>query len=87
MGAQSSTALRLGESTTYLTGTLTGGVVALVTGGPRARVVALRQLLAIAVGAAGAALLVAVARPAVPGLAAVLLVAALATLARRGETG
>lgn len=82
MGAQSSTALRLGESTTYLTGTLTGGVVALVSGGPRARVTALRQLVAVAVGAAAAALLLGVARPWVPALAVVLLVAALVVLGR-----
>ncbi len=80
MGAQSSTALRLGESTTYLTGTLTGGVVALVVGGPRARVAALRQLAAVAVGAAAAALLLGIARPWVPVLAVVLLVAALVAL-------
>jgi uncharacterized membrane protein YoaK (UPF0700 family) len=82
MGAQSSTALRLGESTTYLTGTLTAGVVALVAGGPRARVAALRQLAAVAVGAAAAALVLGIARPWVPALAVVLLVAALAALGR-----
>jgi uncharacterized membrane protein YoaK (UPF0700 family) len=85
MGAQSSTALRLGESTTYLTGTLTGGVVALVTGGPRARVTALRQLAAVAVGAAAAALLLGVARPWVPALAVVLVVSALLALGRPGS--
>jgi uncharacterized membrane protein YoaK (UPF0700 family) len=86
MGGQSSTALRLGESTTYLTGTLTGGVVALVAGGPRARVTALRQLAAVAAGAAAAALLLGIAPSTVPMLAVVLLVAALVTLGRRGIT-
>ena len=85
MGGQSSTALRLGESTTYMTGTLTGGVVALVTGGPRARVAALRQLVALFVGAAGAALLHGVVSPAVPALAVALLILALATLGRPNQ--
>lgn len=82
MGAQSSTALRLGESTTYLTGTLTGGLVALVAGGPRRRVAALRQLVALVAGAAAAAVLLGAARWAVPVLAVVLLGAALAALGR-----
>lgn len=85
MGAQSSTALRLGESTTYLTGTLTGGLAALVAGGPRGRVVALRQLGALVVAAALAAVLLGVARWSVPVLAVVLLVAALAVLGRPPE--
>jgi uncharacterized membrane protein YoaK (UPF0700 family) len=82
MGAQSSTALRLGESTTYLTGTLTGGLAALVAGGAPGRVAALRQLAALVAGAAGAAVLLAVARWAVPVLAVALLVAALIVLGR-----
>jgi hypothetical protein len=84
MGAQSSTALRVRESTAYLTGTLTGVVVALLAGGPRARVAALRQLAAVAVEAAAAALLLGIARPWVPVLAVVLLVAALVALGRPG---
>jgi uncharacterized membrane protein YoaK (UPF0700 family) len=86
MGAQSSTALRLGESTTYLTGTLTGGLVALVTGGPRRRVAALRQLVALVAAAALAGFLLGVARWSVPVLAVVLLVAALVVLGRPGRT-
>jgi uncharacterized membrane protein YoaK (UPF0700 family) len=82
MGAQSSTALRLGESTTYLTGTLTGATVALVTGGPRRRVAGLRQLAALVVGAAVAAVLLAVLRWSVPVLAVLLVVAAIAVLGR-----
>lgn len=82
MGAQSATALRLGESTTYLTGTLTGGLAALVAGGSRGRVVALRQLGALVGGAAVAAVLLDVARWSVPVLAVVLLVAALGALGR-----
>ena len=82
MGAQSSTALRLGESTTYLTGTLTGAMVALVTGGSRRRVSGLRQLAALVVGAAAAAVLLAVLRWSVPVLAVLLGVAALAVLGR-----
>jgi uncharacterized membrane protein YoaK (UPF0700 family) len=82
MGGQSSTALRLGESTTYLTGTLTGAMVALVTGGPRRRVSGLRQLAALVVGAALAAVLLDVLRWSVPVLAVVLVVAALTVLGR-----
>ena len=82
MGAQSSTALRLGESTTYLTGTLTGAMVALVTGGSRRRVSGLRQLAALVVGAAAAAVLLTVLRWSVPVLAVLLGVAALAVLGR-----
>ena len=85
MGGQSSTALRLGESTTYLTGTLTGGLAALVAGGSRGRVVALRQLGALVVGAVVAAVLLGVARWSVPVPAVVLLVAALAVLGRRDD--
>ncbi|MEJ2864901.1 DUF1275 family protein [Actinomycetospora flava] len=83
MGGQSSIALRLGESTTYLTGTLTGAVAALVTGGPRGPVAALKQLAAVVVGAAAAALLLALLRSAVPVLAIVLVVVALVVLGRR----
>jgi uncharacterized membrane protein YoaK (UPF0700 family) len=82
MGAQSSTALRLGESTTYLTGTLTGATVALVTGGSRRRVAGLRQLVALVVGATVAAVLLGVLRWSVPVLAVLLVVAALAVLGR-----
>jgi uncharacterized membrane protein YoaK (UPF0700 family) len=56
MGGQSSIALRLGESTTYLTGTLTGAVAALVVD-RRGRWSALRQLGALVVGATVAAVL------------------------------
>ena len=82
MGAQSSTALRLGESTTYLTGTLTGATVALVTGGSRRRVAGLRQLAALVVGAAAAAVLLAVLRWSVPVLAVLLVAVSLAVLGR-----
>ncbi|MDD7937758.1 DUF1275 family protein [Actinomycetospora lutea] len=83
MGGQSSVALRLGESTTYLTGTLTGAMAALVTGGARGRVVALKQLAAVVAGAAGAAVLLGVLPGAVPVLAGVLVVGALVVLGRR----
>jgi uncharacterized membrane protein YoaK (UPF0700 family) len=83
MGGQSSTALRLGESTTYLTGTLTGAVVALVTGGARGRVVALKQLAAVVAGAAVAAVVLGVLAGAVPVLAVVLVAGALVVLGRR----
>ncbi|GAA4863156.1 DUF1275 family protein [Actinomycetospora straminea] len=86
MGAQSATALRLGESTTYLTGTLTGGLATLVAGGSRGRVLALRQLGALVVGAAVAAVLLGVARWSVPLLAVALLVAALGVLGRPPRT-
>jgi uncharacterized membrane protein YoaK (UPF0700 family) len=88
MGAQSSTALRLGESTTYLTGTLTGALVALVTGGSRRRVAGLRQLAALVAGAAVAAVLLHGLRWAVPVLALVLVAGALAVLGRpSGRSG
>ncbi|GAA4909287.1 uncharacterized membrane protein YoaK (UPF0700 family) [Actinomycetospora succinea] len=83
MGGQSSTALRLGESTTYLTGTLTGAMAALVAGGPRGRIVALKQLAAVLVGAAVAALVLGVLPWAVPVLAVVLVAGALVVLGRR----
>lgn len=51
MGAQSATSLRLHASTTYLTGTLTGAVHDLVTGIPVRRIAAIRQLVALVVGA------------------------------------
>jgi uncharacterized membrane protein YoaK (UPF0700 family) len=84
MGGQSSTALRLGESTTYLTGTLTGGIAAAVAGGPPGRVAALRQLGALVAGAVVAVLLLGAARWSVPVLAVALLVTALAVLGRPG---
>jgi uncharacterized membrane protein YoaK (UPF0700 family) len=84
MGGQSSTALRLGESTTYLTGTLTGGVAAAVTGGPPGRVAALRQLVALVAGAVLAVLLLGPARWSVPVLAVALLVTAVVVLGRPG---
>ncbi|MFC5140865.1 DUF1275 family protein [Actinomycetospora rhizophila] len=83
MGGQSSTALRLGESTTYLTGTLTGAVVVLVAGGARGRVVALKQLAAVVAGAAVAAVVLGVLAWAVPVLAVVLVAGALVVLGRR----
>jgi len=86
MGGQSSTALRLGESTTYLTGTLTGATVALVTGGPRRRVAGLRQLAALVVGAVLAAVLLRDLRWSVPVLAVVLVAGALAVLGRPVRT-
>lgn len=89
MGGQSSIALRLGESTTYLTGTLTGAMAALVTGwrrpGPRARVLALKQLAAVVAGAAAAAVVLGVLPGAVPVLAAVLVAGALVVLGRRPD--
>jgi uncharacterized membrane protein YoaK (UPF0700 family) len=78
MGGQSSVALRLGESTTYLTGTLTGAMAALVTNGSRGRVVALKQLGAVVAGAVAAALVLGVLPRAVPVLAVLLVVGALA---------
>jgi uncharacterized membrane protein YoaK (UPF0700 family) len=83
MGAQSSAALRLGESTTYLTGTLTGGIAAAVAGGPPGRVAALRQLVALVAGAVVAVVLLGIARWSVPVLAVLLVAAALAALGRR----
>lgn len=80
MGGQSSTALRLGESTTYLTGTLTGAVAALVVDG-RGRWSAVRQLGALVVGATVAAVLLDVLWWSVPILAVLaLLVAVLVRL-------
>jgi len=66
MGAQSATALRLGEPTTYLTGALTGIVVALVSGKGLLRLTAARQLIALTAGASIAALLLVHLRWAVP---------------------
>lgn len=83
MGGQSSVALRLGESTTYLTGTLTGAVVAGATGGGQGRVAALKQLAAVVAGAAAAAVVLGVLRTAVPMLAIVLVIVALVVLGRR----
>ncbi|TCK21563.1 DUF1275 family protein [Pseudonocardia endophytica] len=75
MGGQSSIALDLGESTTYLTGTLTGAVAALVVDG-RGRWSAVRQLGALVLGATTAAALLGTVPWAVPLLAAVPLAAA-----------
>lgn len=75
MGGQSSIALRLGESTTYLTGTLTGAVAALVVDG-RGRWSAVRQLGALVVGATAAALLLDVLWWSVPILAVLVLLVA-----------
>jgi len=83
MGGQSSVALRLGESTTYLTGTLTGAVAALAIGGPRGRVAALKQLAALVAGAAAAAVTLGLLRTAVPVLAIVRVLVALVVLGRR----
>lgn len=75
MGGQSSVALRLGQSTTYLTGTLTGAVAALVVDG-RGRWSALRQLGALVVGATVAAVLLDLLWWSVPTLAVLVLLVA-----------
>ena len=66
MGGQSVAALRLGASTTYLTGTLTAAVHDLVVGQAGDRWSAVRQLAAMAGGAVLAAVLLSHARWAVP---------------------
>ena len=75
MGGQSVAAMRLHASTTYLTGTLTAAVHDLVTGEPGDRWPAVRQLAALAVGAALAAVVLSRARWAVPLLPVAILAA------------
>jgi uncharacterized membrane protein YoaK (UPF0700 family) len=95
MGTQSVAARHLGGpaggpvSTTYLTGTLTGAVAALVTPGQRARVQTreLSLLAALAAGAAGGGLLLATAPawlPAIP-LASLVAVISVVGILRRGK--
>lgn len=72
MGVQSVAALDLGESTTYMTGTLTGVVRDVVAGGRVRRLAGLRVLAAVIVGAGVAGLLLAVATRVVPAVATVL---------------
>lgn len=89
MGGQSSVARLLGESTTYMTGTLTGAVADLVTGDGR-RWSALRQLGALVLGAVAGGLLLEHLRPAVPAVAVLLAGAAVvvhAVGARRVQDG
>ncbi|MEJ8279750.1 YoaK family protein [Pseudonocardia spirodelae] len=71
MGAQSSVAQLLGQSTTYMTGTLTGAVADLAAGDGR-RLSALRQLGAIVLGAVAGGLALQHLPAVVPALAAVL---------------
>lgn len=68
MGGQSSVAQLLGQSTTYMTGTLTGAVSDLATGDGR-RWPALRQLGAIVLGAVAGGLALAPLPAVVPALA------------------
>ncbi|WP_145984099.1 MULTISPECIES: DUF1275 family protein [unclassified Pseudonocardia] len=75
MGGQSSVALRLGESSTYLMGTLTGAVADLAAGEAR-RWSAVRQLGALVLGAVAGGLLLVHLPGAVPALAAVPLLVA-----------
>ena len=75
MGGQSSVAQLLGQSTTYMTGTLTGAVSDLATGDGR-RWPALRQLAAIVLGAVAGGLALAHLPAVVPALAALLAAAA-----------
>ena len=82
MGTQSVVAHRMHESTTYLTGTLTGALHDLVAGQGGRRTAALGQLAALTAGAAVAAVLFQTARWSVPLLAIGLLLVAL--LAVRG---
>lgn len=89
MGGQSSVARLLGESTTYMTGTLTGAAADLVTGDGR-RWSALRQLGALVLGAVAGGLLLEHLRPAVPAVAVLLAGAAVvvhAVGARRVQDG
>ncbi|WP_203701348.1 DUF1275 family protein [Asanoa iriomotensis] len=77
MGVQSVVARWLHESTTYLTGTLTGAVHDLVTGRSGTRAAALGQLAALTAGATVAAALLTAARWSAPLLALALLVLAM----------
>ncbi|REG00191.1 uncharacterized membrane protein YoaK (UPF0700 family) [Asanoa ferruginea] len=77
MGTQSVVAGWLHESTTYLTGTLTGAVHDLVTGRRGTRAIAIGQLAALTAGATVAAALFEAARWAVPLLALFLLLVAI----------
>ncbi|WP_203713942.1 DUF1275 family protein [Asanoa siamensis] len=77
MGLQSVVARWLHESTTYLTGTLTGAVHDLVTGKRGQRAAAVGQLAALTAGATVAAALLVAARWSVPLLALFLLVVAM----------
>ncbi|MEV0717199.1 DUF1275 family protein [Asanoa sp. NPDC050611] len=77
MGVQSVVARWLHESTTYLTGTLTGAVHDLVTGREGTRAAAIGQLTALTAGATVAAALLTAARWSAPLLALLLLVAAI----------
>ncbi|MDG4825595.1 DUF1275 family protein [Asanoa sp. WMMD1127] len=83
MGVQSVVAQRMHESTTYLTGTLTGALQELVSGRRGRRGVALGQLAALTAGAAVAAALLQAVRWTPPLLALALLVVAI--VARRRD--
>ncbi|HEY0934780.1 MAG TPA: DUF1275 family protein [Trebonia sp.] len=83
LGGQSAIALRLGEATTYMTGTLTTAVAAAASGRGPSRLLVLRQLLALVLGALAASLLLAHARWATPLPALAVLAAALALRAGR----
>jgi uncharacterized membrane protein YoaK (UPF0700 family) len=82
MGGQSSVAQLLGQSTTYMTGTLTGAVSDLATGDGR-RWPALRQLAAIVLGAVAGGLALAHLPAVVPALAALLAAAAVGAVGDR----
>jgi uncharacterized membrane protein YoaK (UPF0700 family) len=76
MGVQSVVARWLHESTTYLTGTLTGAVHDLITGQEGTRAAAIGQLAALTAGATVAAALLTAARWSAPLLGLVLLLTA-----------
>ncbi|GIF63447.1 hypothetical protein Ais01nite_14820 [Asanoa ishikariensis] len=82
MGTQSVVAHRMHESTTYMTGTLTGALHDLVAGQRGRRAAALGQLAALAAGAVVAAVLFQTARWSVPLLAIGLLLLAIVAFHR-----
>nr|WP_062341104.1 DUF1275 family protein [Herbidospora sakaeratensis] len=77
MGGQSAMMLGLHPNTTYMTGVLTTSLHDLATGRRDPFVTALRQIGALAVGAASTAMLLTVSRPFAPVLAVLLLIAAI----------
>ncbi|WP_435156629.1 DUF1275 family protein [Amycolatopsis sacchari] len=83
MGGQSIAALRLGAATTYLTGALTNALHDLVSGRAGSRRAAVRQLLALVLGALAAAGLRTLSRTALPALPVALLLVAIITARRR----
>jgi len=85
MGAQSAASLRLGTATTYLTGTLTRVINDLVSGRRDGRGTALRELGALAAGAATTGFLFLHLRWAAPLLPVLLLALAIAGLVYTGR--